>query len=188
LAGSGATGGTARLFGLSNSEGNHGEDVKEYYFYVDNTPTYSYMKDLYKHPQAEYPYPQIIEANRTRDKQAAEYELLDTGIFDADKYFDIFVEYAKAEPEDILIQITVCNQGPEPAEIHSEANRRPNRRKYFITRLPDRVRDMRAEDGIDCARGPTPWRDRAARDELYVAGPHRPGAGDAAVLGAMGPS
>jgi hypothetical protein len=107
-----------RLFGLSNSEGNHGEDVKEYYFYLDSTPTHSFMKYLYKYPQAEYPYGPIIEANRTRDKQAAEYELLDTGIFDEDRYFDVFVEYAKAEPEDILIQITVCNRGPEPAEIH----------------------------------------------------------------------
>ena len=107
-----------RLFGLSNSEGNHGEDVKEYYFYLDSTPTHSYMKYLYKYPQAAYPYEAIIDANRTRDKQAAEYELLDTGIFDEDRYFDVFVEYAKAEPEDILIQVTVCNRGPEPAEIH----------------------------------------------------------------------
>src|SRR5262245_50856615 len=107
-----------RLFGLSNGEGNHGEDVKEYYFYLDNTPTHSYMKYLYKYPQAEYPYGPIIEANRTRDRQAPEYELLDTGIFDEDRYFDVFVEYAKAEPEDTLIRITVCNRGPEPAEIH----------------------------------------------------------------------
>jgi hypothetical protein len=106
-----------RLFGLSNSEGNHGEDVKEYYFYLDSTPTHSYMKYLYKYPQAEYPYSPIIVANRTRDKLAPEYELLDTGIFDEDRYFDVFVEYAKAEPEDLLIQITVCNRGPEPAQI-----------------------------------------------------------------------
>src|SRR5262245_11555957 len=107
-----------RLFGLTNSEGNHGEDVKEYYFYVDNTPTHSYMKYLYKYPQAEYPYVALIDGNRTRDKQAAEYELLDTGIFDEDRYFDVFVEYAKAGPEDILVRITACNRGPEPAEIH----------------------------------------------------------------------
>jgi hypothetical protein len=106
-----------RLFGLSNSEGNHGEDVKEYYFYLDSTPTHSYMKYLYKYPHAAYPYQPIIEANRARDKHAAEYELLDTGIFDEDRYFDVFVEYAKAEPEDILIRVTVCNRGPEPAEI-----------------------------------------------------------------------
>jgi hypothetical protein len=106
-----------RLFGLNNGEGNHGEDVKEYYFYLDNTPTHSYMKYLYKYPQAEYPYRQIIEVNRARNKQAPEFELLDTGIFDEDRYFDVFVEYAKVGPEDILIQITVCNRGPEPAEI-----------------------------------------------------------------------
>src|SRR6516165_6271646 len=106
-----------RLFGLTNSEGNHGEDVKEHYFYLDSTPTHSYMKYLYKYPQAAYPYEPIIEANRTRDKQAPEYELLDTGIFDEDRYFDVFMEYAKVEPEDILIQVTVCNRGPEPAEI-----------------------------------------------------------------------
>ncbi len=107
-----------RLFGLSNSEGNHGEDVKEYYFYLDNTPTHSYMKYLYKYPQAEYPYPTLIDANRTRDKHSSEYELLDTGIFDQDRYFDVFVEYAKAGPEDILIRITICNRGPEPAVVH----------------------------------------------------------------------
>jgi len=106
-----------RLFGLSNGEGNHGEDVKEYYFYLDSTPTHSYMKYLYKYPQAEYPYVPIIEGNRKRDKRMAEYELLDTGIFDEDRYFDVFVEYAKVEPEDILIKITVYNRGPEPAEI-----------------------------------------------------------------------
>ncbi|HEY7309930.1 MAG TPA: glucosidase [Gemmataceae bacterium] len=107
-----------RLFGLSNSEGNHGEDVKEYYFHLDNTPTHSYMKYLYKYPQVEYPYQTIIDANRTRDKRSSEYELLDTGIFDNDRYFDVFVEYAKAGPEDILIRITVCNRGAEPAELH----------------------------------------------------------------------
>ena len=107
-----------RLFGLSNSEGNHGEDVKEYYFYLDSTPTHSYMKYLYKYPQAEYPYVALIEGNRARDKQAPEFELLDTGIFDQDRYFDVFVEYAKADPEDILIEITTCNRGPEAAEIH----------------------------------------------------------------------
>src|SRR5512145_1981705 len=102
-----------RLFGLTNSEGNHGEDVKECYFYLDSTPTHSYMKYLYKYPQAAYPYQALIENNRTRDKQAEEYELLDTGVFDQDRYFDVFVEYAKAEPEDMLVRITVCNRGPE---------------------------------------------------------------------------
>ena len=106
-----------RLFGLSNSEGNHGEDVKEYYFYLDSTPTHSYMKYLYKYPQAVYPYGDLIETNRNRGRGNPEYELLDTGVFDQDRYFDIFVEYAKASPEDILIQITVHNRGPEAAAL-----------------------------------------------------------------------
>ncbi len=104
-----------RLFGLTNSEGNHGEDVKEYYFYVDSTPTHSYMKYLYKYPQREFPYRDLLETSRTRSREEFEYELLDTGIFDDDRYFDVFVEYAKAGPEDILIRITVHNRGPEPA-------------------------------------------------------------------------
>ena len=90
-----------RLFGLSNSEGNHGEDVKEYYFYLDSTPTHSYMKYLYKYPQAAYPYADLVETNRRRTRNQFEYELIDTGIFDEDRYFDVFVEYAKADPEDI---------------------------------------------------------------------------------------
>jgi hypothetical protein len=107
-----------RLFGLTNSEGNHGEDVKEYYFYIDSTPTHSYMKYLYKYPQQAYPYDKIIEVNRGRPKTEPEYELLDTGVFDDNRYFDVFVEYAKADPEDILIRITIYNRGPEAAEIH----------------------------------------------------------------------
>jgi hypothetical protein len=107
-----------RLFGLTNSEGNHGEDVKEYYFYIDSTPTHSYMKYLYKYPQAEFPYRDLVETNRRRSREEFEYELLDTGIFDDDRYFDVFVEYAKADPEDLLIKITVHNRGPEPAELH----------------------------------------------------------------------
>ena len=107
-----------RLFGLTNGEGNHGEDVKEYYFYLDSTPTHSYMKYLYKYPQAAYPYTDLIETNRRRTKQEQEYELLDTGVFEGDRYFDVFVEYAKAAPEDLLVQITVCNRGPEPATLH----------------------------------------------------------------------
>jgi Glycosyl hydrolase family 63 C-terminal domain len=106
-----------RLFGLTNGEGNHGEDVKEYYFYLDSTPTHSYMKYLYKYPQAAYPYLDLVETNRRRSRQEFEYELLDTGVFDQDRYFDVFVEYAKASPEDILIQITVSNRGPEPASL-----------------------------------------------------------------------
>src|SRR4030095_3429512 len=107
-----------RLFGLTNSEANHGEDVKEYYFYLDSTPTHSYMKYLYKYPQAAYPYGNLIETNRGRGRQEFEYELLDTGVFEQDRYFDVFVEYAKASPEDILIQIAVVNRGPEPATLH----------------------------------------------------------------------
>jgi hypothetical protein len=106
-----------RLFGLTNSEANHGEDVKEYYFYVDSTPTHSYMKYLYKYPQAAYPYSDLVTTNRSRGRNELEYELLDTGVFDQDRYFDVFVEYAKASFEDILIQITVCNRGPEAATI-----------------------------------------------------------------------
>ena len=93
-----------RLFGLTNSEGNHGEDVKEYYFYLDSTPTHSYMKYLYKYPQAAYPYDDLVKTNRGRSRQEPEYELLDTGVFDEDRYFDVFVEYAKASPEDLLMR------------------------------------------------------------------------------------
>ncbi len=106
-----------RLFGLTNSEGNHGEDVKEYYFYIDSTPTHSYMKYLYKYPQREFPYVDLIETNRKRSREDFEYELIDTGIFDDDRYFDVFVEYAKAGPEDILIRITAHNRGPEAAPL-----------------------------------------------------------------------
>ena len=107
-----------RLFGLTNSEGNHGEDVKEYYFYLDSTPTHSYMKFLYKYPQMEFPYRDLVETNGRRSREDFEYELLDTGVFDADRYFDVFVEYAKVDPEDILIRIAVHNRGPEAATLH----------------------------------------------------------------------
>src|SRR5512142_1418613 len=107
-----------RLFGVTNSEGNHGEDVKEYYFYLDSTPTHSYMKFLYKYPHTAFPYDSLVENNRRRTRQDLEYELLDTGVFDQDRYFDVFVEYAKAAPEDILIRITVENRGPEIATLH----------------------------------------------------------------------
>jgi hypothetical protein len=131
-----------RLFGLTNSEGNHGEDVKEYYFYLDSTPTHSYMKFLYKYPQAAYPYADLVETNRRRSRNEMEYELLDTGVFDQDRYFDVFVEYAKDGPEDILVKITAANWGPEAAELHllptlwfrndwsawiAESNRSPNK-------------------------------------------------------------
>ena len=107
-----------RLFGLTNSEGNHGEDVKEYYFYLDSTPTHSYMKYLYKYPQRAFPYRDLVETNRPRSRDEIEYELLDTGVFDDDRYFDVFVEYAKADPEDLLIRISVHNRGPEAAQMH----------------------------------------------------------------------
>src|SRR5215469_3064448 len=107
-----------RAFGLTNSEANHGEDVKEYYFYIDSTPTHSYMKYLYKYPQGAYPYLDLIQTNRARNRRDLEYELLDTGIFNEDRYFDVFVEYAKQDPEDLLIEISVFNRGPEPASLH----------------------------------------------------------------------
>jgi hypothetical protein len=107
-----------RLFGLTNGEGNHGEDVKEYYFYLDSTPTHSYMKYLYKYPQGEFPYGDLVDTNRRRGRQDLEYELLDTGVFDEDRYFDVLVEYAKASPEDVLVQVTVTNRGAEPATLH----------------------------------------------------------------------
>jgi hypothetical protein len=106
-----------RLFGLTNSEGNHGEDVKEYYFYLDSTPTHSYMKYLYKYPQREFPYRDLVETNGRRSREEFEYELLDTGVFDDDRYFDVFVEYAKDGPEDVLVRITVHNRGPETARL-----------------------------------------------------------------------
>ncbi len=107
-----------RAFGLANSEGNHGEDVKECYFYLDSTPTHSYMKYLYKYPQAAYPYDDLVRTNRSRGRHEPEYELLDTGVFDDNRYFDVFVEYAKAAPEDLLVRITVANRGPEAALLH----------------------------------------------------------------------
>ena len=107
-----------RMFGLTNSEGNHGEDVKEYYYYLDSTPTHSYMKFLYKYPQRAYPYDNLVETNHRRSRKEMEYELIATGAFNDDRYFDVFVEYAKASPEDLLIRITVCNCGPEAAPLH----------------------------------------------------------------------
>src|SRR5262244_3368216 len=107
-----------RLFGLTNSEGNHGEDAKEYYFYLDNTPTHSYMKYLYKYPQAAYPYADLVAANRQRSRHELEYELIDTGIFDSNRYFDVFVEYAKATSEDICVRIEAVNRGSESAPIY----------------------------------------------------------------------
>ena len=106
-----------RLYGLTGPEGNHGEDVKEMYFYLDSTPTHSYLKAMYRYPQAEYPYDLLVEENRRRGKEDPEFELLDTGVFDGGRYFDIVAEYAKASPNDILIRITTANRGPEPARL-----------------------------------------------------------------------
>src|SRR4029077_7805380 len=106
-----------RLFGLSGPEGNHGEDVKECYYYLDSTPTHSYMKALYKYPQVEFPYAKLVEENRRRNRSDFEYELLDTGAFDENRYFDIFTEYAKGSAEDILIKITATNRGPAEADL-----------------------------------------------------------------------
>ena len=107
-----------RYFGLTGNQGNHGEDVKEYYYYLDNTPTHSYMKMLYKYPQAEFPYSQLGEENNSRTKADPEFELIDTGIFNEDKYFDVFVEYAKISEEDILIKITAHNRGEEKSSLN----------------------------------------------------------------------
>ncbi|MBI1892998.1 MAG: glucosidase, partial [Candidatus Rokubacteria bacterium] len=107
-----------RLFGLTGPQGNHGEDVKEYYFYLDSAPTHSYMKALYKYPQAEFPYALLVDENARRGQDTPEFELLDTGVFDGDRYFDLFIEYAKASPDDILIRVTAVNRGPDPAPLH----------------------------------------------------------------------
>src|SRR5215510_5049986 len=106
-----------RLFGLTGNQGNHGEDVKEHYFYLDSTPTHSYMKMLYKYPQAEFPYAWLLEENRRRGRSEPEFELIDTGVFHENRYFDIFVEYAKGDVEDILIKITATNRGPDTAAL-----------------------------------------------------------------------
>jgi hypothetical protein len=107
-----------RVFGLTGPEGNHGEDVKDYYFYLDSTPTHAYLKGLYKYPQAEFPYARLVEENRRRGKHEPEFELVDTGVFDEDRYWDVVAEYAKATPDDLLIRVTVTNRGPEPATLH----------------------------------------------------------------------
>src|SRR5512143_3932852 len=106
-----------RFFGLTGPQGNHGEDVKECYFYLDSTPTHSYMRALYKYPQAEFPYRQLVEENARRGKEAPEYELVDTGVFDEGRYFDVQVEYAKADTDDLLIRLTIANRGPEAASL-----------------------------------------------------------------------
>jgi Glycosyl hydrolase family 63 C-terminal domain len=142
-----------RIFGLTGNQGNHGEDVKEYYFYLDSTPTHSYMKYLYKYPQAEFPYDLLVAENRRRGKEQPEFELLDTGVFDDNRYFDVFVEYAKADAEDILIKISVANRGPEAANLHllptvwfrntwswGYSRRRPELRRASV--VPDSVVEL----------------------------------------------
>jgi hypothetical protein len=106
-----------RPFGLANEEGNHGEDIKDYYFHIANTPTHSFMRGLYKYPQQRFPYEQLLEENRRRGRDQPEYELVDTGIFDQSRYFDVFIEYAKAGPDDIAIRIRAINRGPDPAPL-----------------------------------------------------------------------
>ena len=148
-----------RLFGLTNSEGNHGEDVKEYYFYLDSTPTHSYMKYLYKYPQAAFPYADLVASNGRRSREEMEYELLDTGVFDDDRYFDVFVEYAKGDAEDILVRITAVNRGPEAAELHllptlwfrndwstwiTESNRTPSKPNVAQIKTPKGVKAVAA--------------------------------------------
>ena len=107
-----------RLFGLTNSQGNHGEDVKELYYYLDATPTHSYLKMLYKYPQRAFPYAELVRRERRRSSLDPEFELLDTGVFDDDRYWDVFVEYAKGAPRDLLMCVTAVNRGPDPAELH----------------------------------------------------------------------
>ncbi len=154
-----------RLFGLTNSEANHGEDVKEYYFYLDSTPTHSYMKYLYKYPQAAYPYGDLVRTNSGRTREEMEYELLDTGVFDEDRYFDVFVEYAKGDAEDILIRITAINRGPEAAELHllptlwfrndwsawiAESNRSPSKPSIKQIKAPKGTSAVSAEHPLLC--------------------------------------
>jgi hypothetical protein len=127
-----------RAFGLTNSEGNHGEDVKEHYFYLDATPTHSYGKYLYKYPQRAFPYDDLVRVNAARSRQQPEYELIDTGIFKGDRYFDVFAEHAKASAEDILILLTVHNRGPEPAPLHA-----PHCKAF-----PVRLRGRRRQDVV----------------------------------------
>ncbi|MDE3181554.1 MAG: glucosidase, partial [Acidobacteriota bacterium] len=144
-----------RIFGLTNQEGNHGEDVKEYYYYLDSTPTHSYMKYLYKYPHAEFPYARLLEENKKRTKLDPEFELIDTGIFDEDRYFDIFIEYAKAGVEEILVRFTAFNRGPEPATLRLlptlwfrntwSWGRHPQRPSISLAGKPDGMTVLQAE-------------------------------------------
>ena len=145
-----------RMFGLTNREGNHGEDVKEYYFYLDSTPTHSYMKFLYKYPQEAYPYGDLVDTNRRRGRRDMEYELLDTGIFDGDRYFDVFVEYAKQGPTDILIQISVSNRGPDAGHASSPAVAVVPQHLELVAGLAKAVAESRDRDATATASSPRP--------------------------------
>ncbi len=142
-----------RLFGLTNSQANHGEDVKEYYFYLDSTPTHSYMKYLYKYPQAAYPYEDLVRTNGHRTREEMEYELLDTGVFNDDRYFDVFVEYAKDGAEDILVRITAANRGPEGGRSASPAHPVVQER---LVRVDCRVQQIPRETNPQAGQG-TGW-------------------------------
>ena len=160
-----------RLFGLTGPEGNHGEDVKEVYYYLDSTPTHSYLKALYRYPQAEYPYARLVEENRRRGKDEREFELIDTGVFDDGRYFDVFAEYAKESPEDILIKINVANRGPESARIHLIANALV---PQHLVVGPDR-RGLLAKAGDEsCGRSRNPSASQLAR-RLSAGGRWSPG-------------
>src|SRR5215471_18873116 len=149
-----------RAFGLTNSEGNHGEDVKEYYFYLDATPTHSYMKYLYKYPQRPFPYDDLVRTNRARTRGELEYELLDTGVFEEDRYFDVVVEFAKAAPEDVLIRIEVTNRAAAPATLHVLPHlwfrntwwRTPGAAKPLLRELPS-TRETRIVEAVDPGLG-----------------------------------
>jgi hypothetical protein len=151
-----------RLFGLSNREGNHGEDVKECYYYLDATPTYSYLKMLYKYPQGEFPYVLLTAENGRRGRGDLEYELTDTGIFDEDRYFDVFVEYAKAGPDDLLMRITAHNRGPDEAPLHviPQLWFRNTRSWEAASQRPSLAR---SDDGIVLAQHGHPGAERGAR-------------------------
>ena len=162
-----------RLFGLANNEGNHGEDVKECYFYLDNLPSHAYMKYLYKYPQQAFPYAQLIEENRRRSRLEPEYELLDTGIFDTDRYFDVFVEYAKDGPEQMLVSITAINRGPDACATEVDANAHASTRAFMIgnARNESGIHSPRSEPlkvGI-VACGEAPG--RGSRVHAYIAAP-----------------
>ena len=159
-----------RLFGLTNSESNHGEDVKEYYFYLDSTPTHSYMKYLYKYPQAAFPYADLVETSRGRSRNEFEYELLDTGVFDQDRYFDVFVEYAKESPEDILIQISVHNRGPEAGRAARPADALVPQPVVLARRVRPARSSVQVSTGPSTAASSRPIDPKLGERYLYLRG------------------